>query len=276
MPHGTGACHIVNRVDPRTAIRLREAANVRLFDIASTGFNTYSMRCDIAPYDNLDLRLAMKYAIDREEIVNKILHGFAVVGNDHPIAASDPVYAADLPQHSYDPDKASFYYKKSGHSGPLPISVADVGWTGASDAAQLFKQTAAKAGMDLAVENVPSDAYMDKIWGIAPCFPSYWNGRLPDAIFSLAHKSDAAWNETHWKNAEFDKVLIAARAERDQAKRKQMYQDMQRMVYEQGGTIVPTFFSIIDAGQKSVGGFVPTPFAELSGYRAPERVWLES
>lgn len=111
---------------------------------------------------------------------------------------------------------------------------------------------------------------------LRPCFPSYWNGRLPDAIFSLAHKSDAAWNETHWKNAEFDKVLIAARAERDQAKRKQMYQDMQRMVYEQGGTIVPTFFSIIDAGQKSVGGFVPTPFAELSGYRAPERVWLES
>ena len=44
-----------------------------------------------------------------------------------------------------------------------------------------------------------------------------------DILFSLFFKSDAAWNKSAWKNERFDQLLVASRAETDEAKRKQMY-----------------------------------------------------
>ena len=75
-----------------------------------------SRHCNTAPFDNNDLRLALKYAIDREEMVQKILMGYGTVGNDTPINKAYPLFT-EIEQREYDPDKAAFHYKKSGHSG---------------------------------------------------------------------------------------------------------------------------------------------------------------
>ena len=46
------------------------------------------MHCDTAPFDNNDLRLALKYAIDREAILERVLGGFGTIGNDYPVNAN--------------------------------------------------------------------------------------------------------------------------------------------------------------------------------------------
>ena len=60
----------------------------------------------IAPFDNNDVRLALKYAIDREQLAKIILRGYGSVGNDHPIASMNRYHADELPQRKYDLDKA--------------------------------------------------------------------------------------------------------------------------------------------------------------------------
>jgi peptide/nickel transport system substrate-binding protein len=94
-------------------------------------------------------------------------------------------------------------------------------------------------------------------------------------MLSIAYKSDAPWNETAWKRPEFDKLLAAARAELDDAKRRPMYRQLQMMIHEDGGVIIPMFNNTLDAGSTKVKGYVPDPLLQMSGYRAPERVWLE-
>jgi peptide/nickel transport system substrate-binding protein len=91
-------------------------------------------------------------------------------------------------------------------------------------------------------------------------------------MLSVAYKSDAAWNESFWKNAEFDKILIAARAELDEGKRKTMYHDLQTLVVDDGGEIIPMFNNFLFGSQDSINGFVEAPV--LTGLRVAEQVWL--
>ncbi|MDF2764647.1 MAG: peptide transporter [Rhodospirillales bacterium] len=272
----SGSLHLINRADPKIVSVLQKNPNIQILEISGAGHYCFPMRADTAPFDNNDVRLALKYAIDRDEIVKKVLRGHGKVGNDQPIPSFDPFYAADIPQRPYDPDKAKFHLKKSGFSGPIILSVSDGAFTGAVDAAQIYQANAAKAGINLQVERVPADGYWDNVWMKKPFVASYWGGRpTADLMFSIAYVSDAPWNESFWKRPDFDKLVVAARAELDTAKRKQMYRDLQLMVVDDGAEIIPMFNNFIDAGLKKVQGFAPTPTLEMSGLRAAEKVWLE-
>jgi peptide/nickel transport system substrate-binding protein len=272
----SGAIHLMNRVDPKTAPLLEKGPQTQLYNIAGAGHYGFPMRCDTPPFDNNDVRLAMKYAIDRDAIIKTVLRGYGKIGNDHPIPAFDPFFAADIPQRPHDPEKAKFHMKKSGYSGPIVLSVAEIAFNGAIDAAQVLQASAAKAGIQVQVDRVPADGYWENVWMKKPFTGTYWSGRaVPDPMFAVAYASDAKWNETAWKRPAFDKLLIAARAELDFAKRKQMYRDMQVMIYEDGGILIPMFNNYIDAGLRKVRGFVPHPLGEFAGNRAPSRVWLD-
>lgn len=93
----TGAVHFVNRLDPKTVHLLARASNVAILDVPSAGHYTFVMRCDTPPFDNNDLRLALKWGIDRHDLVDKILRGYGRVGNDHPIPEFDPFFHASMP-----------------------------------------------------------------------------------------------------------------------------------------------------------------------------------
>ena len=67
-----------------------------------------------APFNDVNVRTALKWSIDRKEIVDKILFGYGAPGNDNPIAPSIK-YASELrPIHTYDPEKAKFFLRKAG------------------------------------------------------------------------------------------------------------------------------------------------------------------
>jgi peptide/nickel transport system substrate-binding protein len=89
-------------------------------------------------------------------------------------------------------------------------------------------------------------------------------------------KSDAPWNEAGWKSEPFDQLLVAARAETDEAKRAQMYADMQVMIHKEGNIGIPFFMSSLDGYSKRLKGLAPIPLGGMMGYAFAEHVWLES
>ena len=97
-----------------------------------------------------------------------------------------------------------------------------------------------------------------------------------DLVLTLFFKSDAQWNEAGWKNEKFDQLLVAARGETDQAKRKQMYGDMQVMVHDEGGIGIPLFISSLDGHTSKLKGLTPIPIGGLMGYTFAEHVWLDA
>lgn len=268
---------IINRVDSRSAARLQNSGKATV--VSSPGRTHYCFVMDtrIAPFNDVNARLALKHAIDRESILRLALAGYGTLGNDQSIPQSDPLYAA-LPQHPYDPDKARFYLGKAGLNGlTIDLSAADGAFAGAVDMALLFQQSAKAAGIEVNVVKEPDDGYWDNIWMKKPFYMSWFGGRpTADLMLSLAYKGDSPWNDTFWKNEEFDGLLVKARATADAAARKDMYARMQSLVWETGGYLIPVFADNIDAHNARVGGFRPNPNSDQMGSRCAEQVWLEA
>ncbi|HWL68025.1 MAG TPA: ABC transporter substrate-binding protein [Geminicoccus sp.] len=273
----TGQIQIMERVDPKTVDLLSKMPGVTIHRAAGGGHYSMVMRCDTAPFDNNDFRLGLKYAANREDILAKILRGLGRVGNDQPIPVTDPFFATDLPQRTYDPDKAKFHMKKAGYGGEkIPFSTSDAPFAGAVDAAVLYQQHAAAAGINIDVIREPADGYWNDVWMKKPFCFTFWGGRpTADMMMSIAYHSKAAWNESYWFRPEFDKLLVQARAELDRPKRAQMYAELQRMINEDGGELIPMFNDFVDATTAGVQNFELTPQLGLCGMRAPERVWLD-
>src|SRR5690606_16781218 len=119
------------------------------------------------------------------------------------------------------------------------------------------------------------DGYWTEVWMNKAFCGSYWGGRpTADLMLSVAYASDAAWNDSYWKREDFDKLLIAARGELDTPTRKQMYHDLQEMVWEDGGVVIPMFNNYIFAGRNNVAGLIPSPV--LTGLRMAEQLYFTS
>jgi peptide/nickel transport system substrate-binding protein len=269
----SGAVKFINRVDTKTVGLVKNAPGLQVMDLPSAGYYCFPMRCDTPPFTDNNVRLALKYALNRERMKEKIVNGYGTIGDDNPVSSLYKFYAADIPQHQYDPDKAKALYKKSGHSGPITLKVADAAYPGAVDAGTLYQEDAAKAGIQLAVDRVPDDGYWTDVWLKAPFCASYWAGRpTADMMMSLSYLSTAPWNESYWKRPDFDKLLSQARSEFDENKRKQMYRELQMMITEDAGVIVPLFNDYLFGAVKNMGGLKPTPV--FVGYRAAEQLYF--
>ena len=272
----SGQVHAINRVEPKVAKLLSKAPGVKVTQVSGPGHYVFIMHCDTAPFDNNDLRLALKYSINRAEMVDKILDGFGSVGNDIPINKSYPLFDEKLEQRPFDLAKATEHYKKSGHDGsPIELLVADGAFPGAVDAATLWQASCRKAGIPLTVKKVPDDGYWSDVWNVKPFCASYWGGRpVQDQMYSTAYLSTADWNDTRFKNEEFDKLVIEARAETDQAKRKDLYAKIATILWENGGVIVPMFNDFIDAHSDKLDGWIEDPNFELIGGYIASRTWF--
>jgi peptide/nickel transport system substrate-binding protein len=271
----SGQVNMVNRVEPKIVDLVKRIPGVTIQNVSGRGFYPFNMFCDTAPFDNNDLRMALKLAMDRDEMLQTILRGYGTVGNDFPINAAYPLFPADIEQRKFDPEKAAEYYKKSGHSGSILLRTSDVAFPGAVDAAQLYQQSCAKAGITIEVKREPGDGYWSEVWNKKPFSLSYWGGRpTQDQMYSTAYVSSADWNDTRWKRPEFDKMVIAARGELDVDKRKKIYHDMAMMMRDQGGLIVPFFNQYIDASGKGVEGWVSNPAQEMCNGYALAMCWL--
>ena len=270
-----GQVHMINRVEPKIVDLVKRVPGVTIQNVSGRGHYVFIMHCNTAPFDNNDLRLALKYAMNREDMVEKILRGYGSVGNDFPINAAYPLFSDDIEQRTYDPDKAAFHFKKSGHDGPVLLRTSDVAFPGAVDAAQLYQQSCAKAGITIDVKREPGDGYWSEVWNKQPFCESYWGGRpTQDQMYSTAYISTADWNDTRFLRPEFDQLIMQARAELDETKRKAMYRDAAVMVRDEGGLILPMFNDFIDASSDKVMGYEPHPAAELMDGYALAKCWI--
>jgi peptide/nickel transport system substrate-binding protein len=274
----SGQVDVIHRVDPKTVTVLKKSPSIEIVQAPGGWHAILPMFCDTAPYNNVDLRMALKYAIDRPQVLKTMFAGFGNIGNDHPIPKGDPFHHSQLPQTAYDPDKAKFHFKKAGLTDPaILISASDAAFNGAVDMATLYQASAGKAGIKIDVKKEPADGFWDNVWLKAPFITSYWGGRpAATEMLGVAYKSDAPWNDTHWKVPKFDALLSDARAELNETKRKEYIWAMQEMLHSDGGALIPVFRDWIDAHNSKVGGHTPHSGFDFDNGRIAEKAWLKA
>ena len=274
----TGDVDCVSLIDLKTKALLERDPNVMIDNIPSGAAITLPMFCDTAPFNDVNVRNALKLAMNREEIVEKITFGAATIGNDFHLSPVQPYWPEDIPQREYDPDQAKSLLKKAGAEGlSVEISTADSVFSGAVDMCVLYAEQAKAAGINISVKREPNDGYYSDVWLKKPFCAVSWGARpTPDVMFSLAYKSDAAWNESHWQNERFNELLLQAKAELDNDLRAEMYREMCMLARDDGGTIIPFFNNFVYARRSNVArnDDVAASWA-CDGARAASRWWFE-
>ncbi|MEO9338362.1 ABC transporter substrate-binding protein [Mesorhizobium sp. SB112] len=272
----TGEIDFMNDLEVKNMPLVQRNSELVIERVPSLRHFTFDMDTSVAPFDNLDVRLALKYAIDREDILRKVFLGEGKVGNDTPVASAMPFYKDPTPQYAYDIEKAKEHLKKAGlTSVDVDLSVSEAAFPGCIDAAVLYKEQAAKAGININIVREADDGYWENVWLKKPFSGVDWYGRATcDWLFSTVLAADAPWNSTHWKNPRFNELLIEARAETDQDKRAAQYAEMQQIVHDDGGMLTLAFVNwnygmSKKIGHGTIGGIFP-----CDNLRMTERWWL--
>ncbi len=270
-------CSSIGGVNPRATKQIQAAPGFAVFETKSGNYTDLVMRQDVEPMRNPDFVKAIKYMFNREQLRSAVFLDYAVLGNDQPVDPSNRFYCPDIPQTAYDPEKAKFHLQKAGVIGQtLPIYASPAA-DNSIEMAELLQQTGSQIGLTLDIKRVPADGYWSNYWMKQPLGFGNINPRpSADILFTLFFKSDAPWNECGWKNEKFDQLLGAARAETDDAKRRQMYYDMQHIVHDEAGIGIPLFVSILDAHVTGLKGLRPIPVGGMMGYNFAENVWLDA
>ena len=89
----TGDIDVSTSVDLKTLSLMQRNPDVEIDNVPSGSAITLPMFCDVAPFDNVDVRLALKHAINREEIVEKILFSTGIPGNDFHVSPKHAVFS---------------------------------------------------------------------------------------------------------------------------------------------------------------------------------------
>jgi peptide/nickel transport system substrate-binding protein len=245
---------------PASQVKVLEAAGLKTLVSKTGGWIPLCMAIDMAPFDDVRVRQAMRLLVDRKAMIEQVASGYGFLGNDI-YAPFDDGYNKDLPQREQDIDQAKSLLKAAGKEGLSVDLHTTNGAAGMVELATVFAQQAKAGGVTVNVRNDPNyygDSYLKlafsvDFWGTRGYLSQVQQGSLPTAPY----------NETHWPpksgtGSNFGSLYKQALAATDDSKRIEIEHAMQKLEYDDGGYIIPFFGSLLDGYSSKVAGFAPS------------------
>ncbi|MEM7346145.1 MAG: ABC transporter substrate-binding protein, partial [Chloroflexota bacterium] len=238
----TGQVHNVYEPSVDTFLALKDNDDIVVKGIGTAQTRVFRVRVDIEPWDNKDVRNAIKKLQDREKILNNAFFGEGLVGHDVHVSPVQPEFAPmDVP--AYDPEGAAELLAAAGHEG-LEFSIAvGTGWTDVVALAETYQEDAKAAGVSVTLDTMPNAAFWD-LWDEAEVGITPWTHRpLAVMLLPLAYIADSSgdpvpWNETRWVDDEFAALLKSAQGTLDVEARRAIMADLQAVMQDRGPVLI--------------------------------------
>ncbi|MFE5814712.1 ABC transporter substrate-binding protein [Streptomyces sp. NPDC056479] len=268
-----GQVEYAHELNPTTARAYEGRGRIEIVRLRNSAMQAFCMKTDRAPFDDKRVREAFFLIADRQELVDGALSGAGEVGNDL-FGKGYEYYAADLPQRTQDLERARALLKRAGAEKlkvTLDTSAVAAGFT---EAAGIFRDQAAKAGVTIDVKTGSKDSYWSDILdgGTLCCYRS---GAMPiEAHLSQRLLTGSTTNATKWRHKDFDALYQQAQSLRDQAERAAVYERMQRRLHAEGGFLVWGFADWIIGTAPTVKGVETKAPANTLDWARFDKVWL--
>jgi peptide/nickel transport system substrate-binding protein len=274
----TGEVDGVNGLVPQFVPALKSNPKIDLYTVVGGNWRCIHFNQAKEPFNDLNLRKAVAFAIDREEMVKTVEFGEAVVAHG-PISPPmtgfwDPAFSRGKNGQYHDLEQARAFAQKSKYPNGVEVALLSPNVSTYPRMCEALQAQLAKIGvrLKLEIQDIPTFRrrwLQDKQWDMVLL---QWDADLdPDeTIFPELHSKET-WNAGKWNNPEFDKLVEAARAEGDQKKRKRFYDDAVKLIIQDAPVVVILHANEQKAFHKYVKGFQVIP-ANLINMHA---VWLD-
>jgi peptide/nickel transport system substrate-binding protein len=249
----------------------QKAGNIKLLIANGPNMVPMYMAVDLEPFRDVRVRQAMRLIADRPGLIQTAQLGLGTLGNDVP-SKGLPDYDTALPQRHQDIDQAKFLLKKAGKADLKVTLYSSTAGPGMLESATAYAEQAKKAGVTINVNNGPADSYFGPKYLKLNFAQSLWLALPLVSFFAQAVAGNAPFNETHWHNAKWDALFRQTQRTLNPTKRKDLYFELQKMLWEEGGYIIWGFYPDIDGLAKNVHA-VPNPVNELSNFSLRD-FWL--
>jgi len=236
--------------------RLKKSQNAKATSTESAFHTPISMRADQEPFDDPRVRKAMKYVVDRDQMFTSAMGEVGSIGHDHPIWEGYPWYK-DLGTRERNVERARELLAEAGYENGISVDLHyGTNFPVVPATVLNYQQMAKPAGIDINLVGSSGDVYYSKYWLKAKMTCTEWIHREnPIDLLNVAFKGDGPWNESHYSNPELDRHIEGAASELDEEKRQDHFTEIQRILREDGGTIIPFFGADFSGLSKRVKDF---------------------
>ena len=230
--------------------------NLHVLSFPTGTWTAMYMNTQVEPFNDPRVRKAIRLAADREELVANALNGQGTVSCDNPVWPGDQYHTEiDCPQ---DIEQAIALLAEAGYPDGIDIEVTTSPLAGDwAPFLETFQAQAAEAGINLIINQAPSDGYWSEVWLVDPVAMTGWGQRPANLILSIAFRSDAPWNETAYNNPDYDALLDAAGTTVDFDERYALYAQIQDLLWEDGGAFIPYHLNALSVWNACVTGIDP-------------------
>jgi peptide/nickel transport system substrate-binding protein len=267
----SGTYRMVPTLDAATAAGLQGQSSVKVLQTQDLAYSLIGLNSAKAPFDKPEVREAVNLALDRAQMIDAAYFGQAVPAG--PLSPALKDWA--LPTTSFDcyhPDAAKARQKLQAAGLALPVKIT-INVLGSLqqvvDIAQVVQAQMNQAGFDVAL-NVQEQGRFIQDWraGNFQAFASLNSGGAdPDDYFGRTFATGGATNVFKYSNPVLDKLLADARTSRNQAQRKQLYDQAQQVLACQGPAVHLAYGTLFTAVRADLQGFQPNPTRSLRGLR---------
>ena len=240
----------------------KTVSTVETIQAPSTRWVVLDLAGDQEPTSKPEVRQAIALALDRPAILQIAGSGLGQrLGVLPPGLKAWALPWQELPNQQREVAKAKQLLQKAGYAGRVPMKIRNiVGFPALAAALPVIVDNLKEAGIDVAVETVDGGVWI-KDWIVPQSPPTMndWGGFVdPDqAFYRHFHSAPGGKDFRRWKNKTADELMDTGRTTLDRAKRKPLYDQLQKMIAEDAITIPLYSPDLLYARQKTVKGFQP-------------------
>lgn len=216
----------------RLFIRNSEAWEPYRVDVPAAGLFALGLNCELPPFDNVHVRRAMSFAIDRSKLER--LNPGKMIAATQVLPPMLPPHDPELPEaQTFDSERAKEEMRLAGYPDGIPEPVQLwVRSAGEANYAQLFQQDLKAIGIDIELKMVTFATYLKETGRprVAQSAFTGWHQDFPDPsnfmdilFHSRSIHPENSENRSFYRNPKLDALLDAGRAEVDKAKRLELY-----------------------------------------------------
>ncbi|WP_324716472.1 ABC transporter substrate-binding protein [Carboxydochorda subterranea] len=268
-----GELDFIVNVPPDDLPRLRSDARWQVIEQPGMHIWYLVLNNQKPPFNDVRVRRAVNYAINRRAIVEGILKGTGVLADNYipPVLWG---YDEEVHAYPYDPEKARQLLAEAGYPKGLSVDF----WVPQSGSgmqqpvamAQAIQSDLAKVGIRVNIQTFEWGTYLDKVFAsdpaqVAEMHEMSWvgdNGDPDNFLYILL--SGHQWppngfNESFYRNPEVDRLLVAAQQSSDRTERAGLYKRAQALIMRDAPWVPFDHETQIVVARKEIQGFVLHP-----------------